>query len=422
MPLPSDGLTISPVEMAEAILDGRKTLLVKSRPFDIAGRDWLLLSGNVAFGVLKLGDPKGIDVAEVDKLEGETLMSPEAREDVLPGRDEFWVYPITRADRFPTPRPISPLTEPKIVVRGVEFKPVSDLDAVANAELVLAQASMRSVEKRIAKAEADPRARVAGLLRVGARLVPGFVDRTLRLTSGPAGAIRTLRELPSLIANASGALRRVGVRPAPVDAPPGSPALLRLLARQLPEAIKQQTERDKGVLKRALDSLLDSVEEILSFDFTRLEDTGILKRGFPAPDPEGGVHAHALRRSRKSTAKDGRHIHIFLIDGRMVATEEDGEHEHVLPDGKDRSATDGVHRHTVMLPKGDDAQTEEAGEHNHDLMVFTTGFDGSHVHVLVLPDDRRLRSLTPREFVDLVPQAARTDAGAIETATQVLKS
>lgn len=419
MALPTDGLIVSPAEQAEAILDGRKRLFVKSRPFDIAGEDWLLVSGNVAFGVWRLGDPKKVDADALDKLEAETLISSELREEFWPGRDEFWVYPILSVRRFAKPRSIKPVRGPQVVVRGVVFKAESDLDPVATAELVLAQAVSRDIEKRLAESANDPRAQAAGLLRVATRVVPGFVTRTVRLATGPAGAVRRLRELPRLLAAAGAALRRAGAQPAPVDAPPGAVNILRVLARVLPKAIKAAD----GAARAALDRALDAVEDVLAFDFANLENTGLLKRGFPAADPEGGVHAHALRRAREVTATDGRHLHVFQIDGRLVATEEDGEHAHVVKQGKDRSARDGAHRHTLTMPDGTAARTEEGdGVHDHDLIVFHTGFDGTHTHRLRLPDGREFRSLTPAEFVALRPDAARVQAEPIDTASEVLKS
>jgi len=114
---------------------------------------------------------------------------------------------------------------------------------------------------------------------------------------------------------------------------------------------------------------------------------------------EGGSHQHRLNRGRGTTANDGSHRHIFLVDGKIVTTELDGAHQHGLGDGSTKC--DGEHSHKVTLPDGTTANTGAGmSTHEHDLLVDTTAADGVHQHTLDLPGGKTIRSMTPDEFAE----------------------
>lgn len=155
-------------------------------------------------------------------------------------------------------------------------------------------------------------------------------------------------------------------------------------------------------------------------------------RGFPAADPEGGVHAHALRRSEGKTAIDGAHLHLYRIpagtefpDGSVldedvdVITKEDGSHGHGLQ--TDVTANDGEHDHEVIFPDGSTIDTERDGKHSHSMMVFTTGFDAPHTHKLVLPSGVELESMSPADFIEENPALQAVNVPEILTASEILQ-
>lgn len=124
------------------------------------------------------------------------------------------------------------------------------------------------------------------------------------------------------------------------------------------------------------------------------------KKGFFSGEPEGGMHAHGLDRLNGKTLQDGHHLHLFVIpgSGEVLVTEEDGGHAHEIdPDGN-VTANDGPHSHRVHLSDGRMLETKLGGDHAHQLMVETSGFDGLHKHALRLPDGTEVQSLSPGEF------------------------
>ncbi len=151
-----------------------------------------------------------------------------------------------------------------------------------------------------------------------------------------------------------------------------------------------------------------------------LEEEEIKKRGLPISDPEGGVHGHGLIRAQNTTLDDGRHLHIFVDeDGNFFVSEEDGNHPHDVPDGKNRTKKGGPHRHEFRV-NGQSFFSEIGGDHDHDLLVFTTGFDGTHQHKIKI-NGKTFTTLSPAEFVKLHPEFLDAPPIEVGTATEIMK-
>ena len=130
----------------------------------------------------------------------------------------------------------------------------------------------------------------------------------------------------------------------------------------------------------------------------------LLQDEAPEDRDEGGSHQHRLNDDRLSTHQDGRHKHLFEINGVIVATDEDGEHWHVVEEGASRTQDDGKHKHRIQMPDGTIVETgESVSVHNHDMKVRTTGSDGTHIHSLTLPSGGELTSVTPADYARLFP-------------------
>lgn len=97
---------------------------------------------------------------------------------------------------------------------------------------------------------------------------------------------------------------------------------------------------------------------------------------------EGGAHAHALDRAASTTANDGAHRHMFVVDGVEVLTEIDGAHIHSMESPADNVTASGAsaHSHTLTMPDGSTAATSDDGEHAHQTQTDTTLPDGLHTH------------------------------------------
>jgi len=151
------------------------------------------------------------------------------------------------------------------------------------------------------------------------------------------------------------------------------------------------------------------------------EAIDILK-GFLDGEPESGFHAHLLDRKNKATRKDGAHRHLFILpDGRMVVTVEDGEHWHVVNRGADWAWPDASdHQHLLILPGFIEMMTIEDGEHSHNLMYETSGFDGGHIHWIVLPSGEVIRSETAGSFALRFGPRELTEEDVLPTASELL--
>jgi len=120
---------------------------------------------------------------------------------------------------------------------------------------------------------------------------------------------------------------------------------------------------------------------------------------------EGGTHAHVIREGEDRTLLNGRHKHLFIINGIPFFTELDGEHWHPVTEdgeiGKEQTPDGGAHDHKVILG-GDLVLTGGGTSHPHELLADETGTDlsGLHTHVLEMSDGRKITSLLPEDLMD----------------------
>lgn len=135
----------------------------------------------------------------------------------------------------------------------------------------------------------------------------------------------------------------------------------------------------------------------------------------PLEAGEGGIHGHTLDRAALTTGNDGAHQHLFVLpDGTLIATEEDGAHAHSLHDGADVEVWDGQHTHRLFLEDGTELVTSsDCSHHWHQLQVVTTAMDGAHTHVLDIPGQGSIRSLTPGEFWERMHGPATASAESV---------
>lgn len=132
---------------------------------------------------------------------------------------------------------------------------------------------------------------------------------------------------------------------------------------------------------------------------------------------DSGSHSHVLDRKGKETALDGIHSHQFRVEkkdgavrARYLWSFRDGPHQHAIPKlGSDASAKDGKHKHKVRVFDcydfddyvGEVIETDESGEHSHELLVSSTTYGGGlHKHKLKLKDGTVLTSLTAGEVAE----------------------
>jgi hypothetical protein len=123
--LPTVGLAVSPMAMAEAILSGEKTLLVKSRPLDIGEARYVLLNGRRALGVVELGTVAELSDEQFAAREDEHRITQAIRAEWC-GAQPSWcaaplyAWPVKVVAAFPEPLETNVPTGPQVVVRDVQ--------------------------------------------------------------------------------------------------------------------------------------------------------------------------------------------------------------------------------------------------------------------------------------------------------------
>lgn len=150
----------------------------------------------------------------------------------------------------------------------------------------------------------------------------------------------------------------------------------------------------------------------------------ITKSAFPNGVAEVGIHVHNLERENARTKVDGAHRHLYVLpDGSEIWTDVDGEHEHPLPD-ETANETDASapHRHKLTLPDGTVVETEDGdGAHRHQLQVWSSAFDGLHVHRAKLPDGSVLTNPWGGDYWEGIGAPDQADIDEAPAATELEK-
>lgn len=102
------------------IAKGEKKAIAKSRRFDLEG-EWILVSGDYAWGNMTLGEPEEIGLEEFDKRFSEHCVSPEERMKWWPGYKTLWLYPILSVGPYDPPKKVIVPPGVQTVMRDVEF-------------------------------------------------------------------------------------------------------------------------------------------------------------------------------------------------------------------------------------------------------------------------------------------------------------
>jgi hypothetical protein len=164
-----DGLILAPRSMAEAVADGSKTLVVKTKPFaDLQGDEFILLSERLAFGVVQLGAMEELSVADFERRQAEHLITPKLRAEWCEKQESwcqgpFFAWPVKVLERFEPPLPTNAPVGPQVLVHDVVVSPS-------------ATKSERSVRVLKADSKADTGGKKEERFVFGVVLVPNEVD------------------------------------------------------------------------------------------------------------------------------------------------------------------------------------------------------------------------------------------------------
>lgn len=125
-----------------------------------------------------------------------------------------------------------------------------------------------------------------------------------------------------------------------------------------------------------------------------------------------GIHSHKLNREDCKTWDDGSHRHVFILpDGTALLSNESGNHSHETGyQTSDLITESGSHTHKIVLPDGSEIETQQGeGEHDHQLLVFDTCWDGIHTHTLKLQDGTIIESMFGGEYWDYLKNLSKNE-------------
>ena len=121
-----------PAPDGSLISEGAATLAVKSASIaKLAGTEFIAVSSDGhAYGFIKLGKPKQIDVKQFEALTPDHRITKAEREMLYPEAEKLYAYKILGFERFADPLQVTLPKPPSDIIENVEFKNVDALDNV----------------------------------------------------------------------------------------------------------------------------------------------------------------------------------------------------------------------------------------------------------------------------------------------------
>lgn len=104
------------------VAEGSKTIVVKSRRFDVAGERMVLVGPEHAWGVVVLEEPVAIDLATFDNLRSRHRITDAERREWWPGDRELWSYKVRSFEPYDAPREWERPQGVQTIVRDVVMK------------------------------------------------------------------------------------------------------------------------------------------------------------------------------------------------------------------------------------------------------------------------------------------------------------
>jgi len=243
--LPKDGLIVVEPH-ASWIVDGSKTILIKSRPYKISGSDYLLLTRNRALGIIHLSSPKEINLKKFKELEAEHKITPKERQKFWSDKKKFWAYKIVKLRLFASPIPIEPLVGPQVTARDVKLK---------------LEKSPTMFE--LAKADGDALANFSAWLKRLVALAPSWSKSVLRFLKGPENIIDAIKKFPVFVISMS---RSIDVSGGSADKEVGFPKALESAIKWGSKALQAIKETDQTSLVESIKhavTVFESMERIV---------------------------------------------------------------------------------------------------------------------------------------------------------------
>lgn len=104
------------------IWEGKKKLIVKSKDFsNMTMKNLALVSGNKAYGIIKLREPEKINLEQFDNLKKEHMISEKEREKWWPGKETLFKYQFNILKKFDPPKDYTPEKGVQVFIKEVKL-------------------------------------------------------------------------------------------------------------------------------------------------------------------------------------------------------------------------------------------------------------------------------------------------------------
>ncbi len=128
----------------EWIWEGEKTLIVKARAFkNMVGKPLILISGDQAYGIIKLKVPKQITLEEFRKLECEHRISERERKKWWPDKKSLYAYEFTVVEKYEAPKGVEIPQGVQTFIQDVVFPENQDVVFSENNDAKFEKAKLR---------------------------------------------------------------------------------------------------------------------------------------------------------------------------------------------------------------------------------------------------------------------------------------
>lgn len=111
----------------ELIWQGKKSAIVKPRPFPELVGHHILVSDSMAWGEIEVGGEQSLSAAEFDAHFSEHRVTTKEREKWWPGVDTLYLYPVVSFAPYDRPLPVNVPNGTKTLIKEVQYKEVGEM-------------------------------------------------------------------------------------------------------------------------------------------------------------------------------------------------------------------------------------------------------------------------------------------------------
>jgi len=133
-PKTSKGLIVYPQRMAELIRDGDKTMIVKDKPLDLAGKRYTIVAKRKGYAYVQLGNMRVLTLPKFRDLRDEHLITAKERAQYFKGKRRLYAWPVKVLREFDKPYPTNAPLRPQDI--APKLKTYASEETNADKEIV----------------------------------------------------------------------------------------------------------------------------------------------------------------------------------------------------------------------------------------------------------------------------------------------